>query len=246
MILRLEMGSTKFRLFAGPNGSGKSTLIKEIGKQYSLGYIVNADVILELLNNRTYIDCSSLSPRVLDNKEWLDYVQTNDKDARITDLNTDNLYIKENIFVTKSRLNSYHAAFIASFFREILLHENNSFSFETVMSHPSKLDFLKQTKAAGFKTYLYFICTQDPEINKSRVLNRLSKGGHDVKESKIEPRYYRSLDLLFAAFSTADRAFILDSSSEKRNLILEKDYNVIIQHNENIPQWIEKYILDKL
>ncbi|MBK5214500.1 MAG: hypothetical protein JJE55_12660 [Flavobacteriaceae bacterium] len=240
------MGSTKFRLFGGPNGSGKSTLIEQIGKQYPLGYIVNADVILNRLTTTKYIECSSLFPRVLNNEEWIKFVSTNANDVRIADLNIEKLYIKDNIFVSKGHLNSYHAAFIASFFREKLLHENNSFSFETVMSHPSKLDFLKQAKAAGFKTYLYFICTQDPEINKGRVLNRSSIGGHDVKESKIEPRYYRSLDLLFDAFNLADRAFIMDSTSENRTLFIEKNYNELILPNENIPAWIERYILDKL
>ncbi len=240
------MGNIKFRLFAGPNGSGKSTLIKQISKKYPLGYVVNADVILDHLNNRKHINCSSLLPRIIHNEEWLNYICSNDSDPRIADLDIENLYIKENIFVSHNRLNSYHAAFIASFFREKLLDEKKSFSFETVMSHPSKLDFLRQTKVAGFKTYLYFICTQDPEINKTRVLNRRLKGGHSVRESKIVSRYYRSLDLLFEAFSIADRAFILDSSSEKRNLIIEKNGDIIIQHDENVPEWIEKYLLKKL
>ena len=76
----------------------------------------------------------------------------------------------------------------------------STFSFETVMSHHSKVSFLKEVKQAGFKTYLYFICTQDPEINQKRVLNRVSKGGHSVDEvsraigtdSRIGPKFLKA------------------------------------------------------
>lgn len=46
----------------------------------------------------------------------------------------------------------------------------------------------------GFKSYLYFICTKDLGINKQRVKNRISEGGHAVSDQKIEQRYYRSLE----------------------------------------------------
>jgi len=121
----------------------------------------------------------------------------------------------------------------------------STFSFETVMSHHSKVSFLKEVKQAGFKTYLYFICTQDPEINQKRVLNRVSKGGHSVDEGKIESRYYRSLDLLYEAFNTADRAFVIDSTNQKRNVVLEKKADEIYFQNQNIPEWIARYLIDK-
>jgi len=41
------------------------------------------------------------------------------------------------------------------------------------VSHTSKLDEIKNAKELGFKTYLYFVCLQDADINVSRVLNRV-------------------------------------------------------------------------
>jgi predicted ABC-type ATPase len=68
-----------------------------------------------------------------------------------------------------------------------------SFSFETVFSHPSKLDVLDQARRAGFDTILFFIAVDDPSINVERVKTRVSLGGHDVPADRIESRYRRTM-----------------------------------------------------
>lgn len=233
-------------MFAGPNGSGKSTLIHEIDKVYNLGYMINADVIKKQLGNQRYINCRDFYPTDLHQADFLSFINKYKEDERNKSFLEKKLFIENNILVCQETINSYEAALVATFFREELLKNKVTFSFETVMSHPSKIAFLKAAKQEGFKTYFYFICTQDPEINKGRVLNRVEKGGHDVDASKIESRYYRSLNLLSEAFKIADRVFILDSSNQKRNVILEKNKNSILFHEEIIPEWIYTYLLDKL
>ncbi len=233
-------------MFAGPNGSGKSTLISQIGSQYNLGYIINADVIKHLLDTKSFFDCNKFYPNNLFQEDWESFLQINKKDERNSESLKSKLIIRDNVFVCKKAINSYEAAFVATFFRTKLLQENHTFSFETVMSHESKVQFLKQAKLAGFKTYLYFICTQDPEINKQRVLNRVQKGGHNVDPKKIEDRYYRSLAYLFDAFQTADRAFVLDSTNQNRTVVLEKNGNDLFVHDANIPEWVAIYLWDKL
>jgi len=73
-----------------------------------------------------------------------------------------------------------------------MLAQQISFTFETVMSHCSKIDILMQAQATGYRTYLYFVATDDSTINISRVRNRVKLGGHDVPADKIEARYYRT------------------------------------------------------
>lgn len=233
-------------MFAGPNGSGKSTLIYEIGLQFKLGYLINADDIESDLNTKHYIDCSTLFPRSLYQIEWLNFLEERTGDPRFQSYNFQGIHIRNNYLISAQKINSYQAALIAEFFREKLCLENHTFSFETVMSHKSKLDFMRKAKDKGFKVYLYFICTQDPEINKQRVKNRMIKGGHNVPENKVEERYYRSLELLSDAFLMADRTFILDSSNKNRDVIIEKKDNEIIVHQQYVPEWIGLYVLDKL
>jgi len=165
------------------------------------------------------------------------------------------LQVRNNFLLNESKMaiNSYSAALIVEFLRTRLLEEKENFTFETVMSHPSKIEFLKQARKKGFKTYLYFICTRDPRINLKRVKARVSKGGHDVSPTKIKSRFEKALGLLKEAFLSSDRAFIIDNSEEvsvdselKNNVILEKKGSKLIYHSQLIPEWVDTYRLSKI
>jgi predicted ABC-type ATPase len=45
------------------------------------------------------------------------------------------------------------------------------------MSHTSKLNEIEAMVAKGYRSYLYFVCTDSPVVNVSRVNNRVEKGG---------------------------------------------------------------------
>jgi predicted ABC-type ATPase len=74
-------------------------------------------------------------------------------------------------------IDSYLCARITDFIRLKI-----SFHFETVMSHISRVEFLHLAEQQGYRTYLYFVSTVDPEINIARVQYRVvSQGGHGVR-----------------------------------------------------------------
>jgi predicted ABC-type ATPase len=97
--------------------------------------------------------------------------------------------------------------------REACILASQSFSFETVMSHPSKIEVLDRAKRAGFHTTLYFVGTEDPEISVDRVKARVQLGGHDVPEGKIRSRWLRTMENLRPAMLVADVSFVFDNSS---------------------------------
>ncbi|MCI0511136.1 MAG: hypothetical protein L0Y53_13855 [Chromohalobacter sp.] len=86
---------------------------------------------------------------------------------------------------------------IAIGLRHDWIDANLSLTYESVMSHPSHLDFVETAADAGFQPYLYYICTSDPRINQERVRQRVDSGGHDVPSDKIVSRYHNSLSLLY-------------------------------------------------
>ena len=92
------------------------------------------------------------------------------------------------------------------------INEGMSFSFETVMSHPSKVDLLKVAKTRGFRVALYFVATESPDLNVRRVRQRVALGGHDVPEERIRERYDRTLQLLPDAMACADQVVLFDNS----------------------------------
>ena len=107
---------------------------------------------------------------------------------------------------------SYRAAKIAERLREDLLIKGVSFCFETVFSHPSKIDFIAEAKSLGYEVILVFIHLGNDELNQARVAQRVSEGGHNVPAEKIVSRIPRALDHLRIALPLADETYILDNS----------------------------------
>lgn len=123
-------------------------------------------------------------------------------------------------------VNSYHASFVASYLAEKLFITRQSFAFETVMSHVSKVELLRSAHKAGYKTYLYFIFTDSIETNIARVQLRMLAGEHSVKEETIKSRAPRTFSLLPEAFNIADSAYVIDNS-DKEKIVLKKENNVL-------------------
>lgn len=131
------------------------------------------------------------------------------------------------------------------------MEQKASFTFETVMSHPGKVMLLKRAQTAGYRTYLYYVATDDPQINISRVQNRVTLGGHPVPEDKITSRYYKSLELLIEAVRHTNRAYIFDNSTNnadsKHTWLAEiTDGRMLELKTDRIPAWFKKAVLDKI
>lgn len=92
------------------------------------------------------------------------------------------------------------------------LKAGSDFSFETVISHESTVDFLKLANQKEYRTYLYFVATNDPTINYERIKTRVIKGGHNVSEIKITERYKRSIALLEQGLKYAYRCFVFNNT----------------------------------
>lgn len=117
------------------------------------------------------------------------------------------------------------------------------------MSHNSHLAYITRAKAAGFKTYLYYVCINDPLVNIARVKERVTSGGHDVPESKILSRYKNSLSNLYDMSMLCDRAYYFDNSNEQE-LFAEKSENNLLKikvdkYNKLQPVWFQDYVLSK-
>lgn len=94
------------------------------------------------------------------------------------------------------------------------------------MSHPSKVEFIKNARDAGYVCHLYFVCRESLLINKERVLGRMAKGGHPVDPHKIEQRYYPSLELLPEMIPYTAYTYLFDNSKEARLFVLIKNGKV--------------------
>jgi predicted ABC-type ATPase len=126
-------------------------------------------------------------------------------------VNADN--IARSVWPDAPEKHSYEAALIAERERLRLLEERQTYCFETVFSHPSKVDFVGAAKAAGFRVRLFYFHLELPSLNKARVASRVSAGGHNVPEAKIESRIPRTLANLRQCIGLADEIHLVDNSS---------------------------------
>ncbi len=110
---------------------------------------------------------------------------------------------------------SYKAAKLAERLRLNLLRTGASFCFETVFSHPSKIDFLASAKSAGYEIILVYIHLQNDQLNLARVAQRVAEGGHSVPSEKIISRIPRTLQHVSDALALVDIARFYDNSSHE-------------------------------
>jgi predicted ABC-type ATPase len=155
----------KFRLFAGPNGSGKTSLFDNLRKN---GFIhtelyINADRFERELKENLRFNFNAYRVKV-SQEGFLEHVKGSTLyQEKIKDKNfITQIIIRAgilNLNLPKKEINSYHASFVASYLVEKLLETNQSFCFETVMSHKSKIDLLDMAKSKGYKR-IYILFTR--------------------------------------------------------------------------------------
>lgn len=155
----------------------------------------------------------------------------------------------------------------ADFERERCLQDGIDFSFETVMSHPSKIEVMTRARMRGFEVTLFFVSIADPRINVARVKGRVMAGGHDVPSDRIVARWHRAMASLAAAVLAVDRAIIFDNTDIPAGAVVASDPDiqtalsgglrpvaeivvtkatVEITLTPDVPDWIERYLVEPL
>ena len=122
------------------------------------------------------------------------------------------------------------------------IERRESFAFETVFSHPGKLEEIRLAKDAGYYIRLAFIGLASPQLSIARVLRRVARGGHPVPPERIPGRYSRNLENLAKAIPLVDEAVIYDNSAEdqKPTEILEFHNGKLVKKSAEIPDWVER------
>ncbi len=108
---------------------------------------------------------------------------------------------------------SYEAALLEEQQRNTLLLSGASFCFETVYSHPSKIDFTARAKALGYFVIMVVIHLEQAELNTARVAQRVREGGHNVPIKKLLTRIPRMLEQVKASIPLCDELRVFDNSS---------------------------------
>ncbi|WP_231867954.1 AAA family ATPase [Neptuniibacter marinus] len=147
--------------------------------------------------------------------------------------------LAKQVFPDDPEGNSYEAAQLATQMREQLLIDGANFCFETVFSHPSKIDFVAKAKALGYQVVLVFIHVDSLSLNKARISQRVEEGGHFVPDDKVETRISRTLANVRSVLPLCDHVRILDNSScgSPYEQVATIRNQAITEHKKPLPAW---------
>ena len=137
---------------------------------------------------------------------------------------------------------AYRGAEIAARRRTEILSKGGDFVTETVFSHPSKLDLVREARARGYTVWMMHVGVDSPDLSVARVAHRVEAGGHGVPETKIRERYDRSAHLIREAVRLADTGLVYDNSVAGQNpkLVLTFERGLLLAVRPDPPAWIKQ------
>ena len=229
-------------MVAGPNGSGKTTLMRRLAADYAVNFydVLNADdIFAEVKRTGAY------APRMpVDGGALLKFALASSYGADVKTAFVDGKVCAKDdcIVFAADAVNSYTVALATAFLQHECIMDRRSFSQETVFSHASKIESLREAKELGFRTYLYFVATEDACINVSRVGNRAALGGHSVPPEKVAARFPLSVANAAAALPHLSRAYFFDNSGETMRFLAEWDetrgFSLADGGRGSFPKWL--------
>lgn len=138
------------------------------------------------------------------------------------------------------------AAEEATRLRQQYLVQDTSFSFETVLSDPmlDKVRFMNKARSLGYLVLLIAVGLDSIKLSKERVAIRHAKGGHNVREDKIEGRYERVLLNFAHGARAATLAIFFDNSENRSEDDLDTYWDIaffedgeLVVKDESPPSW---------
>lgn len=129
---------------------------------------------------------------------------------------------------------------------EEYLATGKNFCFETVFSHESKIELIKQAKEKGYQVELVYLHLVDVQLNQARVFQRVNNGGHPVPFEKVASRIPKTIENIKQALSIVDSARLLDNSNGQNPFVqiarIEKQKLDFVV--SPIPDWA-KFLLEQ-
>ncbi len=129
---------------------------------------------------------------------------------------------------------------------EDLLDQDFSFCFESVFSHPTKIDFVAKAKARGYEIVLVYIHLDSLELNEARVHQRVTEGGYAVPVEKIRKRIPRTMKHIATILPLVNEARLLNNSSRQNpyRQVAHIRQGRRVAVIDSLPSWAEEMLRD--
>lgn len=120
-----------------------------------------------------------------------------------------------------------------------LLHDRKDFMIESNLAKSADYEWIELLRKNGYETVLFFLGTNNVEINKNRVRARILEGGHAVADAIIEQRYQMGLSYLKARVLDFSDATLIDVSEHRPRIMAQLENGRIVYKASDCEHWIQ-------
>lgn len=152
-------------------------------------------------------------------------------------INMDNIQKELGGYTTESRL---QAERIARNQIGELISQKADFLIESNLATASDYEWIARMRKQSYQTVLFFLGTDDVTINKERVTQRISEGGHAVPEPIIEQRYKMGISYLKKEILLFDEVLLIDTTEFPTKVMAIVRQGKIISTEQPLAFWVKE------
>ncbi len=123
-----------------------------------------------------------------------------------------------------------------------LISQKVDFLIESNLAKSSDYEWVNRMREQGYQTSLFFLSTENVEINKERVIQRVSEGGHAVPEPIIEQRYRMGLSYLKKEILSFDNVRLIDTTGSPPKVMAVLHQGKIISREQGAALWVNEVL----
>ena len=129
-----------------------------------------------------------------------------------------------------------------------LIHSKSDFMIESNLAKSSDYEWIDKMMQIGYDAVLYFLWTDDVNININRVQRRLKEGGHDIPPAIVIHRYKTGITYLKGKLHLFKEVHLIDNSSDEAIEVAQVTDSKLTQLVPALPQWANSvlYIVKRL
>lgn len=123
-----------------------------------------------------------------------------------------------------------------------LLEHRESFALETTLAGQGAMGIMRRAQKAGYHVVMVYVSLGAPELHIERVRLRVARGGHDIPDSDIRRRYWRSVQNAPEGLKLAHEAAVLDNSGLHPVRMLLLQGGRIVWARNTLPEWVQHLV----
>lgn len=123
-----------------------------------------------------------------------------------------------------------------------LLNGKNDFMIESNLAKSSDYDWVEKVKNYGYDVILYFLCTDDINVNINRIQRRVKEGGHDIPPEIVIHRYKMAITYLKTKLNLFNEIYFIDNSSDEAVEIGYIKNNILTEIFSDLPKWFAEVL----